>query len=350
MKNKSNIIILLTIILVLSFLTSCTNFKLTPPTKATVAEIGTTTIQETTTIQTTTTTQETTTTEKPANVINLLSYDNLVMTVNTCMESNIAVGGGFTDGTFTCTAKPGMKFEIIFFEFKNNGKSVVKTPYIGSSLDKENKIIVNYGDKYDLWSNGWAHLDEEYNRREATSDEINKLIGNNGGFESLYPEESINGSLAFEIPSNQTSKEIQLKIEDNIYNIPITENMIVQNDIYDTVTTLSKEDANNDVKISIKDFIEKGYDGKVTKIVIADDMSVITVSYNTKWFVKDTVRKELFDITTGFTTGDTIVFALDLSATTEMGNIYKSFTSKENLQKIKDLEMSYEDWLKVAIK
>ena len=58
----------------------------------------------------------------------------------------------------------------------------------------------------------------------------------------------------------------------------------------------------------------------------------------------------MLDITTGFTSGNIIVFGLDLSATTTMGTTHHAFTSKENLQKIKDLEMSYEDWLKVAIK
>ncbi len=118
--------------------------------------------------------------------------------------------------------------------------------------------------------------------------------------------------------------------------------------VEETTTTISAEEAMDNFKKSIQDLIENGFEGKVTKIIVAEDLSKLTISYNTKWFVENTVKKEMFDIISSFKTMP--VFDIELSATTNRGDIYNSFTSEENLQKISDLEMSYEDWLKVAFK
>jgi hypothetical protein len=127
------------------------------------------------------------------------------------------VEGPFIGETYyTCTAKPGMKFVIIFFEFKNNGVREQETPYIN-----EGEISTSKGYFYSIWSAGFAHDNKEYNRRESTNEEIEKLTGNSGGFSKLLPEQSVKGCVVFEIPENLIPTEAKLKIGYNPYTIII---------------------------------------------------------------------------------------------------------------------------------
>ena len=61
----------------------------------------------------------------------LEGYDNLAVTFLSWIESNIAIAGPYSGDTYyTFTAKPEMKFIILFFEFKNNGVRAQEIPYI----------------------------------------------------------------------------------------------------------------------------------------------------------------------------------------------------------------------------
>ncbi|MCL5071450.1 MAG: hypothetical protein M1308_11220 [Actinobacteria bacterium] len=117
----------------------------------------------------------------------------------------------------------------------------------------------------------------------------------------------------------------------------------------ETTTTNSKEEAVNSNKKNIQKLIEEYFKGTVTKIEVSDDYSTLSIEYDTQWVLKDTIEKEMYDITRGC--GNlTIIFNVDISATDKNNKKYYSYTSQENLQKVKDLELSYEDWLKIAIK
>lgn len=219
MKIKYLIPILL-IVLVFSLM-SCSKPKLSDETSSA------------TTIQTAqTTVAETTTAEEPnATSFNIDSYDNLEMIFKSCLESNIAVEIGFPKA-YTCTAKPGNKFDIIFYEFKNNGNSQVKTPGIGTLKDNTKDFIdfmvTDDNSKFPLWSNGWAHTDKEYNRREATADEVEKYVGEKSQLVDLSPGNSVKGSIAFEISSELKLKNISIRLKGKDYTIDIPEKFITQ--------------------------------------------------------------------------------------------------------------------------
>ena len=148
----------------------------------------------------------------------LKGYDNLSVTFLSWAESNIAIEGPYMGDTYyTCTVKPGMKFIIIFFEFKNNGIRAQETPYFneGEITTAEKGYI------YEMWSTGFSHDEEEYNRRESTEEEVEALIGNSGAYEKLLQEESVRGCVIFEIPKDLTPTEAN--INHMLFNIKLTQ-------------------------------------------------------------------------------------------------------------------------------
>ena len=136
-------------------------------------------------------------------------YDNLSVTFLSWAESNIAVAGPYwEEDYYTFTAKPGMKFIIIFFEFKNNGIRAQETPYFN-----EGEITtVEKGYIYSLWEPPAGVESEEYNPRESTEEEMEKLTGSSGGYEELLPEESAKGRIVYEIPVEYTSYEAAIEL------------------------------------------------------------------------------------------------------------------------------------------
>ena len=110
-----------------------------------------------------------------------------------------------------------------------------------------------------------------------------------------------------------------------------------------TTQSMGKEE--REFKESIKLLIEEVYQG--TLIECGADYKTLTIAYNTSLLSENDVLKEMYAITTGFKDNRTNV---DLSATTKTGDIYHTYTSDENMMKIAIDEMSYEDWLGVAVK
>lgn len=51
---------------------------------------------------------------------------------------------------------------------------------------------------------------KEYKPRKATNEEIEVLVGDSGAYEDLLPEESIVGSVVFEIPEDETPIEASI--------------------------------------------------------------------------------------------------------------------------------------------
>jgi hypothetical protein len=349
---KKILFLLITLLLVFS-LVSCSIPKKVSVT-TTIAE---TTIPITTEpINTTTTIIETTTTEVPSMAIfNIAGFNKLLLTFTSCLESNIAVEGGFTNGDFTCTAKPGMKFEVIFFEFKNNGNNQLETPGIGALFDKTKDIMkTDNGSEFPMWSTGWAHLDEEYNRRESTNDEIEKFIGSKAQLVNLSPGDSAKGSIVFEIPFESKPKSITVQINDSPYDIEVPEEFIIQDsNLQETAEiTSSTTDYESTVKEIIKEYIEDTLEGKLTKFDLADDFSLLKISYNSKWSSKDIVKKEMFDVINIFSGSDyPDQYDIELTATGNIsGDSYKSINSKETLLKLHNYEMDYPEWLEETFK
>jgi len=115
-----------------------------------------------------------------------------------------------------------------------------------------------------------------------------------------------------------------------------------------TTTTSYTTTINQEFKDQLKAYIES-LRGILTKLTSSDDNKTLLVAYNSIWATEDTMKKEIFDITTKLAENNSNLNT-DIKATNDFGTTYHAYTSIENMIKIKNLEMSYDDWLKVAIK
>jgi len=120
-------------------------------------------------------------------------------------ESPITVNGPYISGYYTFAARPGMKFVILAFEFMNNGIRPTTTPYLNTG-----ELRTTQGYIYPLWSPRAGARSDEYSPTESTPGEIEELIGNSGGYESLLPEETVLGQITFEIPLDEDPVEMQV--------------------------------------------------------------------------------------------------------------------------------------------
>jgi hypothetical protein len=129
----------------------------------------------------------------------------LSMALLAWVESDIAVGGPYVgDEFYTFTAKPGMKFIILVFEFRNNWIREQYTPYLD-----EGELLTDKGYFYRVWSPPLGVHSEEYMPRLSTEEGMREL-GSSGGFVKLLPEESVEGCVVFEIPGDQEPEEMRL--------------------------------------------------------------------------------------------------------------------------------------------
>lgn len=141
--------------------------------------------------------------------------DHLSMTLLWWTESNVAVNGPYSSGDYyTFTAKPNMKFVILAYRFQNNGVRPQETPYLD-----EGEIQTDKGYFYPVWSPPHGANSTEYKPRRATTEEVNSLIGDSGGYEKLLPEESVVGAIVFEIPADQSPVEAKIA-EAKIARVP----------------------------------------------------------------------------------------------------------------------------------
>ena len=134
-----------------------------------------------------------------------LAKEDLSMTLIGWAESDIAVDGPYVGNEFyTFTARPGMKFIILEFEFHNNWAREQETPY----FDK-GEVRTDKGYFYQVWSPPGGIHSEEYAPRASTQEEVENL-GGSGAFKDLLPEESVRGHVVFEIPEDEEPEEVEL--------------------------------------------------------------------------------------------------------------------------------------------
>jgi hypothetical protein len=130
---------------------------------------------------------------------------DLSMTLIGWTESGIAVDGPYVgDEFYTFTARPGMKFIILEFVFRNNWVREQETPYLDAG-----EVRTDKGYFYSVWSPPLGVHSEEYGPRLSTQEEMENL-GGSGAFEDLLPEESVRGRVIFEIPQDEEPVEIEL--------------------------------------------------------------------------------------------------------------------------------------------
>ena len=99
----------------------------------------------------------------------------------------------------------------------------------------------------------------------------------------------------------------------------------------------------------IKEMIEKDFGGELTKIVFGEYDKGPVIAYNTKWGTDDTIKKELYDITKIFAYGDMAYYDLDLTATNNYGDSIRAYTASKYMKKIENLELSYDEWVSLAV-
>ena len=134
-----------------------------------------------------------------------LAEEDLSMTLVAWAESDIAVDGPYVGNEFyTFTARPGMKFIILEFEFHNNWVREQETPYFNKG-----EVRTDKGYFYQVWSPPGGIHSEEYAPRPSTQEEVENL-GGSGAFEDLLPERSVRGHVVFEIPEDEEPEEVEL--------------------------------------------------------------------------------------------------------------------------------------------
>jgi len=121
-------------------------------------------------------------------------------------SSETVVYRPWLDEYFTYTAKPGKKFVIVAFEFKNEGIREEGTPHITSG-----EILTDEGYIYSDWSMPDLPSEKEaYKERKATKEEINKRL-TGVGWTHLMQGETTKGRIVFEIPEDAEPVEAKLK-------------------------------------------------------------------------------------------------------------------------------------------
>ena len=102
-----------------------------------------------------------------------------------------------------------------------------------------------------------------------------------------------------------------------------------------------------ELKEQIKKVITNNFGGTLTKFTYDRDNDTFYLAYNSMWASENTIKKEMFDITPFFAS-DNCEWNLDIVATNDMGTSYHSYTKTDILIKIKNYEISYEEWLEEA--
>ena len=122
-------------------------------------------------------------------------------------ESHIAVDGPYYGNEYYAfTARPGMKFVILAYQFRNVGVREQETPYLSAG----EIATAPKGYCYKVWSPPLGVDSKEYSPRKATTEEVRVLIGDSGGYERLLPEESVIGCVVFEIPNDASPVEASI--------------------------------------------------------------------------------------------------------------------------------------------
>ena len=113
-------------------------------------------------------------------------------------ESSVAVYEASEGEYYAVAAKQNMKFIILAFEFRNNGRSPEETPYLSYG-----RIATSKWHIFPIWQGSGK-------RRRATEKEVSELIGSSGGYEELLPGKTTVGCVVFEIPKDEEPIEIKI--------------------------------------------------------------------------------------------------------------------------------------------
>lgn len=103
------------------------------------------------------------------------------------------------------------------------------------------------------------------------------------------------------------------------------------------------------LKERVSQSVEKDFHGRLTKLTVSEEDNTIYISYNSGSGGEEWVKKELFTFTLLFSENYSN-YNIDIEAVDVNTDTFHSYTSTENMVKIKNYEMSLKDWLGVAFK
>jgi hypothetical protein len=118
-----------------------------------------------------------------------------------------------------------------------------------------------------------------------------------------------------------------------------------------TEATISNDEAMEEFKTALKKSLNLSFGAELTKFYWGENNTKIIMAYNSKNNTATLVLKEMYDITKSLTDNGWFFNSdLELNATADSGEYFQSITKLIDLKRLENLELSYEDWLKVAIK
>ena len=118
-----------------------------------------------------------------------------------------------------------------------------------------------------------------------------------------------------------------------------------------TEITISNDQAMEEYKTALKKSLNLSFGAELTEFTWGENNTKIIMAYNSKNATDITVKKEMYDIAKSLTDNGWFFNAdLELDAVTNSGENFQSITKLIDIKKLENLELSYEDWLKAAIK
>jgi hypothetical protein len=130
-----------------------------------------------------------------------------------------------------------------------------------------------------------------------------------------------------------------------------TTTTILETSVTVTETTISDDQTMENIKTALIKSLNSSFGVELTEFSWGENNTKIVLAYISKNTAAATIKKEMYDIAKSLTDNGWIFNAdLELDASTSSGENFQSITKLEDMMKLENLELSYEDWLKVAIK
>lgn len=138
------------------------------------------------------------------------AYTSLSMKLLKWRRSTTAINGPYNPDTyykFTVSKKSNqqMIFYILTYRLTNTGNREISTPHIVVGEVKTNK-----GRFYKAWSPPVGIHSKEYNPKQTTLKEAQRQDSTSAAYKKLLPEQSIVGSIVFEVPQTETPVSVEL--------------------------------------------------------------------------------------------------------------------------------------------
>jgi coenzyme F420-reducing hydrogenase gamma subunit len=131
----------------------------------------------------------------------------------------------------------------------------------------------------------------------------------------------------------------------------VSNTTIPETSVIVTETTISNDQAMEDYKSALKKSLSLSFGAELTEFAWGENKTKIIMAYNSKNTTETLVKKEMYDIAKSLTDNGWFFNAdLELDAATGSGENFQSITKLIDMKKLENLELPYDDWLKVAFK